>query len=67
MIAVDRIGYGKSSKPILPYSFNMVAANMKALLDELGIEKTAIVGHSMGGMAVSRFAMMYPRQPPMWS
>ena len=60
VIAVDRIGYGKSSKPILPYSFNMVAANMKALLDELGIEKTAIVGHSMGGMAVSRFAMMYP-------
>jgi len=60
VIAVDRIGYGKSSKPILPYSFNMVAANMKALLDELGIEETAIVGHSMGGMAVSRFAMMYP-------
>jgi pimeloyl-ACP methyl ester carboxylesterase len=60
VIAVDRIGYGKSSKPILPYNFNMVAANMKALLDELGIEKTAIVGHSMGGMAVSRFAMMYP-------
>ena len=60
VIAVDRIGYGKSSKPILPYSFNMVAANMKALLDELGVEKTAIVGHSMGGMAVSRFAMMYP-------
>ena len=60
VIAVDRIGYGKSSKPILPYNFNMVAANMKALLDELGVEKTAIVGHSMGGMAVSRFAMMYP-------
>ena len=33
VIAVDRIGYGKSSKPILPYNFNMVAANMKALLD----------------------------------
>lgn len=60
VIAVDRIGYGKSSKPILPYSFNFVAANMKALLDELGIEQTAIVGHSMGGMTVSRFAMVYP-------
>ena len=60
VIAVDRIGYGKSSKPILPYSFNFVAANMKSLLDELEIAEVAIVGHSMGGMTVSRFAMMYP-------
>lgn len=60
VLAVDRIGYGKSTKPILPYSFNFVAANMKALLDELEIDKVAIVGHSMGGMTVSRFAMVYP-------
>ena len=60
VIAVDRIGYGKSTKPILPYSFNFVAANMKSLLDELEIEEVAIFGHSMGGMTVSRFAMVYP-------
>jgi pimeloyl-ACP methyl ester carboxylesterase len=60
VIAVDRIGYGKSTKPILPYSFNFVAANMKSLLDELEIDEVAIFGHSMGGMAVSRFAMVYP-------
>lgn len=60
ILAVDRIGYGKSSKPIIPYNFNFVAANMKSLLDELGISEAAIVGHSMGGMTVSRFAMLYP-------
>ena len=60
VIAVDRIGYGKSTKPILPYSFNFVAANMKSLLDELEIDEVAIFGHSMGGMTVSRFAMVYP-------
>ncbi|MEX2582027.1 MAG: alpha/beta hydrolase [Gemmatimonadota bacterium] len=60
VVAVDRIGYGKSSKPIIPYNFGFVAANMKALLDELGIERVAVVGHSMGGMVVSRFAMLYP-------
>jgi len=60
VLAVDRIGYGKSSKPIIPYNFNFVAANMKSLLDELGVEEVAIVGHSMGGMTVSRFAMLYP-------
>ena len=60
VLAVDRIGYGKSSKAMIPYNFNFVAANMKALLDEVGVEETAIVGHSMGGMVVSRFAMLYP-------
>lgn len=60
VLAVDRIGYGKSSKPLIPYNFNFVAANMKALLDEVGLEQVAIVGHSMGGMVVSRFAMLYP-------
>lgn len=60
VLAVDRIGYGKSSKPLISYNFNFVAANMKALLDELGLQRVAIVGHSMGGMAVSRFAMLYP-------
>ena len=60
VIAVDRIGYGKSSKPIIPYDFNFVAANMKALMDELGVATVALVGHSMGGMVVSRFAMVYP-------
>lgn len=63
VIAVDRIGYGKSSKPLINYNFNFVAANMKALLDELGIDKVATVGHSMGGMVVSRFALLYPEIP----
>lgn len=62
VVAVDRIGYGKSSKPIIPYNFGFVAANMKALLDELGIDEVALVGHSMGGMVVSRFAMLYPEE-----
>ncbi len=60
VLAVDRIGYGKSSKPMIPYNFNFVASNMKALMDELGVEQVAAVGHSMGGMVVSRFTMLYP-------
>lgn len=60
VLAVDRIGYGKSSKPLITYNFNFVATNMKALMDHLGVEKVAAVGHSMGGMVMSRFAMQYP-------
>ncbi len=59
-IAVDRIGYGRSSKPIMHYNLHMPARNTKALLDHLGIEQAAIVGHSMGGMVATRFASTYP-------
>ncbi len=60
VIAADRIGYGRSSKPVIPYNFNVVAADMKALIDQLGISQLALVGHSMGGMVVTRFTMLYP-------
>jgi pimeloyl-ACP methyl ester carboxylesterase len=60
VIAIDQIGYGRSSKPILHYSISTHAANTKRLLDHLGIKKTDIVTHSMGGMVASRFASSYP-------
>ena len=60
VIAIDRLGYGRSSKPIVHYNLHMPARNTKALLDELGIERAAIVGHSMGGMVATRFAATYP-------
>ena len=37
-IAVDRLGYGRSSKPVIHYNLHMPARHTKALLDELGIE-----------------------------
>ena len=59
-IAIDRLGFGRSSKPIMPYNFHIPARNTKRLLDHLGIERAAVLGHSQGGMIVSRFAMTYP-------
>jgi pimeloyl-ACP methyl ester carboxylesterase len=60
VVVIDQIGFGRSSKPIIPYSLNDMAANTRRLLGELGIERAAIVGHSMGGMLASRFAFAYP-------
>ena len=60
VIAIDRLGYGRSSKPIVHYNLHMPARNTRALLDELGIKRAAIVGHSMGGMVATRFAATYP-------
>ena len=59
-IAVDRLGYGRSSKPVIHYNLHMPARHTKALLDELGIERVAVLGHSMGGMVATRFASTYP-------
>ncbi|MHA3773445.1 alpha/beta fold hydrolase [Verrucomicrobiota bacterium sgz303538] len=60
VIVPDQIGFGKSSKPDIHYSFHLLAANTRKLLDELKVDKVAIVGHSMGGMLATRFALMYP-------
>ncbi|WP_405246039.1 alpha/beta fold hydrolase [Cellulophaga sp. Asnod2-G02] len=61
VIVPDQIGFGKSSKPDhLHYTFQQLAQNTKALLDTLHIKETVILGHSMGGMLATRFALMYP-------
>ncbi|MGY5354026.1 alpha/beta fold hydrolase [Wenyingzhuangia sp. IMCC45467] len=61
VIIPDQIGFGKSSKPQqFQYSFQELAKNTKALLNYLKVDKTAILGHSMGGMLATRFALMYP-------
>jgi pimeloyl-ACP methyl ester carboxylesterase len=60
VIVPDQIGFGKSSKPNIHYSFHLLAANTKKLLDTLGVKEVDLVGHSMGGMVATRFALMYP-------
>jgi pimeloyl-ACP methyl ester carboxylesterase len=60
VIVPDQIGFGKSSKPNIHYSFHALAANTKKLLETLNIAEVTVVGHSMGGMLASRFALMYP-------
>ena len=60
-IVPDQIGFGKSSKPTaFQYSFHALARHTHRLLGALGIERAAVVGHSMGGMLAVRFALMYP-------
>lgn len=62
VVVPDQIGFGKSSKPDLNYSFDLLAANTAKLLDELKIDRAAVVGHSMGGMLAVRFARNYPNR-----
>ncbi|AZA79981.1 alpha/beta hydrolase [Chryseobacterium sp. G0186] len=63
VIIPDQIGFGKSSKPhSYQFSFSQLAENTKAILDELKIDKTIVLGHSMGGMVATRFTLLYPEK-----
>ena len=62
VIVPDQIGFGKSSKPDIAYSFDLLAEQTARLLDHLGVPQTAVAGHSMGGMLAVRFARNYPQR-----
>jgi pimeloyl-ACP methyl ester carboxylesterase len=60
VVAPDQIGWGKSPKPDIHYSFQLLAATSGTLLEHLGVGKVAVLGHSTGGMTATRFALMNP-------
>jgi pimeloyl-ACP methyl ester carboxylesterase len=61
VLALDQVGFCKSSKPAgYQFSFNQLATNTHGLLAALGIPKATIVGHSMGGMLAARYALTFP-------
>ena len=60
---VDQPGYGKSDKPEVKGNYFTFAADaLTDLLDELGIQKTHLVGNSLGGGTAVRFALSHPER-----
>jgi len=57
--ALDLRGHGDSDWPGT-YSFELMAADVIGLLDELRLSSVALVGHSMGGAVAYRVAMSRP-------
>lgn len=60
VVVPDQLGFGKSAKPVGPYSFDTMAADTVALLDSLGLARVDVVAHSMGGMLAVRLARNAP-------
>jgi len=62
VIAVDLPGFGQSDP--LPAAPNMsaYAASIAALLDQLGLARVTILGHSLGGVAAMRFVLEHPER-----
>jgi 2-succinyl-6-hydroxy-2,4-cyclohexadiene-1-carboxylate synthase len=61
VIAVDLPGHGLSSSPADPrrYSLRRFADDLLRVMDNLGIERTALLGYSMGGRAALHFTVAH--------
>ena len=62
LISYDQRGYGLSGRPLQPYNLDLWADDLAALLEELGIHQTHIMGTSAGGMIALKFAAKYPEK-----
>ncbi len=64
VITLDLRGHGESDGPEdeAMYSLDRFAADLTNVLDGLGVGRVRLLGHSMGGMVVRRFALSSPER-----
>jgi pimeloyl-ACP methyl ester carboxylesterase len=55
VIAYDRRGFGRSSRPTEGYDFDTLAGDLEKLVDELDLEDVALVGFSLGTGELARY------------
>jgi 3-oxoadipate enol-lactonase len=60
VVRMDLPGHGASEPPSGPLAMRDYADRVKEAMDELRIERAAIVGLSLGGMIAQAFALAYP-------
>ncbi len=59
VIAYDLRGHGRSAEPKQAFTMDDLADDLFLLLQELGIKKCSIIGHSIGGMIAPIFALKH--------
>ena len=63
-IAVDLIGHGRSDAPADPARYRMerCVADLVALFDQLGLDRPAVLGYSLGGRVALHLALAAPER-----
>ena len=62
VIVFDYRGVGRTEKPDMPYSIDMLAGDTVCLMNALGIHKAHIMGTSMGSQIAQTIAAKYPER-----
>jgi proline-specific peptidase len=62
VITFDLRGVGKSDRPNIPYTMEMLADDVKRLIEYLKIKSAHIIGRSLGGMIAQYFALHFPEK-----
>jgi pimeloyl-ACP methyl ester carboxylesterase len=62
LISYDQRGYGQSDRPLQPYTLDLWADDLAALLEALDIDRAHVMGTSAGGMIALKFAAKYPQK-----
>ena len=62
VIALTRRGFGESSQPAKGYDTRTLAGDIQLAFDALHVDRAAIVGHSLAGAEMTRFAVDHPER-----
>ncbi len=62
VLALTRRGHGESDYPDTGYDLDTLIEDIRQFLDAIKIEQVILVGHSMAGIELSHFAVMYPQR-----
>ncbi|HEX2774938.1 MAG TPA: alpha/beta hydrolase, partial [Micromonosporaceae bacterium] len=62
VIAVDLQGHGRTADIDRPIDIRLMAGDIAALIDHLGLDKPDLVGYSLGGGVAFHTAVKYPEK-----
>jgi 3-oxoadipate enol-lactonase len=62
MLRYDTRGHGKSSAPAGPYNFDMLVADLVAVMDHFKVARADILGLSLGGMTALGLGLDHPER-----
>lgn len=62
VLAMTRRGHGRSEMPEGGYALDTLVADLRAFMDAVGIQRGHLVGHSLAGAELTRFAALHPER-----